>query len=137
MERGTRGERAGAGRPAVRWVSSTEVRPGHFVPVTFPKPLSLDLAPAVTLTGLGLPHRTLVKATVICLLDPPFGTCGEGPTDTVNSVSVLVLAILKVTFGKSEKSECLSYLAVTPSSCFVNWTLVIMPSAVYLQLRLP
>lgn len=78
-----------------------------------------------------------MKATVICLLDTLFGTCGEGPTDMVKSVSVLVLAILKVTFGKSEKFESISYLAATPSSCFVNWTLVIMPCTVYLQPRLP
>lgn len=36
---------------------------------------------------LGLSYRALVKATVICLLETLFGTCGKGPTDTVQSVS--------------------------------------------------
>lgn len=62
----------------------------------------------------------LVKATVICLLESLFGTCGEGLTDMVKSISFLVLAILKVTFGKSEPFESVFNLMATPSSCFVN-----------------
>lgn len=67
-----------------------------------------------------LSYMALVKATVICLLEALFGTCGEELTDMVKSVSFLVLAILKVTFGKSEKFESISNLVATPSSCFVN-----------------
>ncbi|XP_065749384.1 1,25-dihydroxyvitamin D(3) 24-hydroxylase, mitochondrial [Phocoena phocoena] len=52
----------------------------------------------------GLSYKALVKATVICLLETLFGTC--------------VLAILKVTFGKSEKFESVSNLVAMPSSCF-------------------
>lgn len=54
VESGINRERMEAGRPATRWVSSTEVKPGQFVPVRFLRPLPLDLAPAVILTGLGL-----------------------------------------------------------------------------------
>ena len=85
----------------------------------------------------GLSFKALVKATVICLLGTLFGTCGKGPTDMGQSVSFFVLAILNVAFGKSEKSESVSNLVATPSSCFENRPLVIMTSTVYLQLRLP
>lgn len=103
------------------------------MPVRFPRPFS---AAAVTLKGPGCltsPRRKLQLSAfwklnlVLAVRDPLIWL----------NVSFLVLAILEVTFGKSEKFESVSNLVATPSSCFVNWNLVIMPSTVYLQLRLP
>lgn len=81
----------------------TKVRPGQLVPGRFRRPLPLHLAPSCPDRQGCL--RALVKATVICLLETLFGTCGEGPVDRAQSVSFLALAILKVSFGKLGKSE--------------------------------
>lgn len=51
-------------------VSACEVSQAIFSPCSYPKRPRLS-------------YKSLVKATVICLLETLFGTCGKGPADMV------------------------------------------------------
>lgn len=81
------------------------------------------LTPAVTLKGPGCLTRLWRKRQSSAFWKLYLVLAVRDPLIWLN-VSFLVLAVLEVTFGKSEKFESVSNLVATPSSCFVNWTLV-------------
>lgn len=89
------------------------------------------------------PHRprladmALGKATVICLWETSFGICGKGHTDMVKCFFFSPGSSGSHIWKIREIWKCISTLVATPSSCFVIRTLRMMPSMVYLQLRLP
>lgn len=95
------------GQLAMRCVSSMEVKPGYFVPMRFLRPLPLHSAPAVILKGQGCLTGLWWKLQLSAFWKLYLVLVVRDPLIRFNLFLFLVLAILKVTFGKSEIWKCI------------------------------
>lgn len=95
------------GQLAMRCVSSMEVKPGYFVPMRFLRPLPLHSDPAVILKGQGCLTGLWWKLQLSAFWKLYLVLVVRDPLIRFNLFLFLVLAILKVTFGKSEIWKCI------------------------------